>query len=115
VCVCVCVWRRSGSPFVPRVLFGGVIPSTRVMALLVDGLAERSLDELVDGSKRLSVDDAANYAVQLLAHLADLHARGSPLSFPVTVLLLLLLPMHAHLFFHSLSLSLSLVRAQRMV
>jgi hypothetical protein len=97
------------------VLFGGVIPSTRVMALLVDGLAERSLDELVDGSKRLSVDDAANYAVQLLAHLADLHARGSPLSFPVTVLLLLLLPMHAHLFFHSLSLSLSLVRAQRMV
>jgi hypothetical protein len=64
------------------VLFGGVIPSTRVVALLVDGLAEQSLDELVDGSTRLSVDDAANYAVQLLTQLADLHARGSPSFLP---------------------------------
>jgi hypothetical protein len=64
------------------VLFGGGIPSTSVVALLVDGLAERSLDELVDGSKRLSVVDAANYAVQLLTQLADLHARGSPSFLP---------------------------------
>ena len=61
----------------PRVLFAGPV-DTEYYALVLDGLAEQTLQEYVlDGELELDAAELVDVAAQMMAALADVHRRGA--------------------------------------